>query len=74
VGRGDPLFRNDDRWLGGDCAASSISGRQVLSLGDSFIAGYSRDRRSAVVVRNTVAVQRGTTRPCIRRVYWSSSM
>ncbi len=56
----DRLFRNDDRWLGGD-GANRSRGRQVLWLfGDSFIGrGYSRDRRSAVVVRNTVAVQRG---------------
>jgi len=58
----DRLFRNDDRWLGGDGAASIDlgAGRVLWLFGDSFIGrGYSRDRRSAVVVRNTVAVQRG---------------
>lgn len=58
----DQLFRNDDRWFGGDGAYSIDlgAGRVLWLFGDSFIGrGYSRDRNSAVVVRNTVAVQKG---------------
>ncbi|MFY9168905.1 MAG: DUF4185 domain-containing protein [Desulfomonilia bacterium] len=58
----DQLFRNDVRWLGGDGAYSvDLGAARVLWLfGDSFIGpGYSRDRSEAVIVRNTVAIQRG---------------
>lgn len=58
----DRLFRNDDRWLGGDGAYSvDLGAARVLWLfGDSLIGpGYSRDRAGAAVVRNTVAIQRG---------------
>ena len=58
----EQLFRNDDRWLGGDGAYSVDlgAGRVLWLFGDSFIGqGYSRDRKGATVVRNTVAIQRG---------------
>ncbi|MDX9760527.1 MAG: DUF4185 domain-containing protein [Desulfomonilia bacterium] len=58
----DQLFRNDDRWLGGDGAYSvDLGAARVLWLfGDSLIGpGYSRDRSGVTVVRNTVAIQRG---------------
>ena len=58
----DTLFRSDKCWLGGDGAYSIDLGKQrVLWLfGDSFIdpAG-SGDRNNAVVVRNSLAIQRG---------------
>ena len=58
----EQLFRNDDRWLGGDGAYSvDLGAARVLWLfGDSLVGrGYSRDRSGAAVVRNTVAIQRG---------------
>ena len=71
------LFRGDDRWLGGDGAYSvDLGGARVLWLfGDSFIGrGYSRDRRGALIVRNSVAIQRGYN-PAKASVafYWSIS-
>jgi hypothetical protein len=59
----DALFRNDARWIGGDGAYSvALGGGRVLWLfGDSFIAlDAARSRQNAVLVRNSLAVQRGT--------------
>lgn len=58
----EEAFRHDRFWLGGDGAYSvPLGGERVLWLfGDSFIGdGKSRDRRRALVVRNTVAIQNG---------------
>jgi hypothetical protein len=56
------LFRSDDRWLGGDGAYSvDLGASRVLWLfGDSFIGrGYSRERKGALIIRNSIAIQRG---------------
>jgi hypothetical protein len=58
----DALFHSDPRWLGGDAIYSVDLGRdRILWLfGDSFVAtDGTSDRRHAVMVRNTVAVQHG---------------
>lgn len=60
--KADALFHGDQHWLGGDGAYSiDLGGNRVLWLfGDSFIdPGMTRDRMSATVVRNSLAVQRG---------------
>ena len=58
----DRLFRSDDHWLGGD-GASTVDlgkGRLLWLFGDSFIdQGSSSDRRDAVIVRNSIAIQTG---------------
>ncbi|MCB9885672.1 MAG: DUF4185 domain-containing protein, partial [Planctomycetes bacterium] len=58
----DALFHSDPRWLGGDAVYSvDLGGDRILWLfGDSFVAlDAQRDRRRSVMVRNTLAVQRG---------------
>lgn len=71
-----PLFRSDQRWLGGDGAYSiDLGGQRVLWLfGDSFIDPAATGRRdSAVVVRNSLAIQHGydpTTASMI--FYWGN--
>ncbi|HEU4418198.1 MAG TPA: hypothetical protein VFT55_04625, partial [Planctomycetota bacterium] len=58
----DALFQDDPHWLGGDAAYSvDLGGDRILWLfGDSFVAtGDRSDRTASVMVRNTVAVQRG---------------
>jgi hypothetical protein len=58
----EKLFRTDPRWLGGD-GASSVDlqwGRVLWLFGDSFISkSNSRSRRDAVLVRNSLAIQKG---------------
>ncbi|MEZ5987650.1 MAG: DUF4185 domain-containing protein [Planctomycetota bacterium] len=56
------LFHRDPRWLGGDGALTIPlgGGRTLWLFGDSFVAtGDPPDRRRSVIVRNSVAVQRG---------------
>ncbi len=56
------LFRSDPCWLGGDGASSiDLGARKSLWLfGDSFISTKgSPSRRSAVMVRNSIALQSG---------------
>jgi hypothetical protein len=58
----EEAFRHDRFWLGGDGAYSVVLGQdRVLWLfGDSFIGdGKTRDRRRALIVRNSVAIQKG---------------
>ncbi len=58
----DRLFRSDLCWLGGDGAYSvDLGKKRVLWLfGDSLIdSAGSGDRRNAVVVRNSIAIQQG---------------
>lgn len=58
----DALFRRDPRWLGGDAVYSVDLGhdRILWLFGDSFVApDGARDRRTATMVRNTLAVQQG---------------
>ena len=58
----DALFQRDRRWLGGDAVYSvDLGGDRILWLfGDSFVATSDRrDRREAVMVRNSLAVQQG---------------
>lgn len=58
----EEIFRSDPRWLGGDGAASVDLGRgRVLWLfGDSFIdPSGSGSRRTADLVRNSLAIQTG---------------
>lgn len=58
----DSLFRCDKRWLGGDGAYSVDLGKErVLWLfGDSFIdPEESGERKNAIVVRNSLALQMG---------------
>jgi len=57
------LFTRDIHWLGGDGASSVDLGRQrILWLfGDSFVnPGESRQRKEAVIIRNSVAIQKGS--------------
>ncbi len=58
----DMLFRSDKEWLGGD-GASSVdlgSGRILWLFGDTFIdRGSLGDRREAVIIRNSIAIQNG---------------
>ena len=73
----DRLFRSDLYWLGGDGAYSvDLGKKRVLWLfGDSLIdpAG-SGDRKNAVVVRNSIAIQQGYD-PTTSRItfYWGST-
>jgi hypothetical protein len=56
------LFRKDKSWLGGDGAYTIDlgKGRILWLFGDSFIAtDDSRDRKKAMVIRNSVAIQKG---------------
>ncbi len=58
----DRLFRNDRRWLGADGAFSvDLGGGRVLWLfGDSWVdTSGSGKRDSAVMLRNTIALQQG---------------
>lgn len=58
----EALFKRDRYWLGGDGAYSIDlgAGRVLWLFGDSFIGdGSSRGRKDAVVVRNTIAIQKG---------------
>lgn len=58
----DALFRKDPRWLGGDDAYSVDlgDGRILWLFADSFIAtSPSGTRRESLMVRNTLAIQRG---------------
>ena len=58
----DRLFHADPRWLGADAAFSvDLGGDRVLWLfGDTFVAASDRHvRRESVMVRNSIAVQRG---------------
>lgn len=58
----DALFQSDPHWLGGDAVYSvDLGGERILWLfGDSFVATNDhRDRKQSVMVRNTLAVQRG---------------
>lgn len=58
----DALFRKDPRWLGGDGAYSIDlgAGRILWLFGDSFIAtSPAGTRRESLMVRNTLAIQRG---------------
>ena len=58
----DSLFQRDRCWLGGDAVYSvDLGGDRILWLfGDSFIATTDRrDRREAVMVRNSIAIQQG---------------
>ena len=58
----DSLFRGDKCWLGGDGAYSIDLGKnRILWLfGDSFIdSSRSGDRKNAVVIRNSLAIQQG---------------
>lgn len=58
----EAMFQRDPHWLGGDAVYSvDLGGDRILWLfGDSFVAnGDGRDRRQAVMVRNSIAVQRG---------------
>jgi hypothetical protein len=58
----DRLFHADPRWLGADAAFSvDLGGDRVLWLfGDTFVANSERHvRRESVMVRNSIAVQRG---------------
>jgi len=55
-------FREDGRWLGGDGAYTINlgNGRILWLFGDSLIAADdSRDRKKAVLVRNSAAIQNG---------------
>lgn len=58
----DALFRRDPRWLGAD-AALSVDLRNDTTLwlfGDTFVAkGDPATRRNSVMVRNSIAIQRG---------------
>lgn len=56
VAAADRLFRQDPRWLGADAAYSApLSGGRTLWLfGDTFLGA---DRRTAVMVHNTIGVQ-----------------
>jgi hypothetical protein len=56
------LFRGDPHWLGGDGASSAdLGGGRVLWLfGDSFVnLSFTKSRRDATMVRNSVAIQHG---------------
>ncbi len=56
------LFRKDKRWLGGDGAYTVDlgKGRILWLFGDSFIAADdSLNRKKAILVRNSVAIQKG---------------
>lgn len=58
----DALFQRDPSWLGGDAVYSvDLGGERILWLfGDSFVAPDGRrERRTATMVRNTLALQRG---------------
>lgn len=58
----EALFRSDPHWLGGDAVYSvPLDATRILWLfGDSFVALDGKgDRRSATMVRNTIAVQSG---------------
>ncbi len=58
----DALFHRDAHWLGGDAVYSiDLGGERILWLfGDSFVApDGARDRRTATMVRNSIAVQQG---------------
>ena len=72
----EKLFRSDPRWLGGD-GASSVDlqwGRVLWLFGDSFIdQSGSRSRRNAVLVRNSIAVQKGYD-PSLARMRFSWKM
>lgn len=59
----DALFRRDPRWLGADAAFSVPlgDGRILWLFGDTFVAKTPKNVRSeSVMVRNSVAVQRGS--------------
>jgi hypothetical protein len=60
----DALFHADPRWLGADAALSVDLGdeRTLWLFGDTFVAQdpKSPERARAVLVRNSIAVQRGT--------------
>jgi len=70
------LFRKDNRWLGGDDAYTINlgKGRILWLFGDSFIAtDDSRDRKKAILVRNSVAIQKGYNPLSAEiRFYWGS--
>ncbi len=70
----DALFRSDTRWLGGDAAYSVPLDRErtLWLFGDSFIStGEAPGRTSAVMVRNSVALQTGKNPSSARLVfYW----
>lgn len=58
----EAMFQRDPHWLGGDAVYSvDLGGDRILWLfGDSFVArGEARDRGQAIMVRNTIAIQRG---------------
>jgi hypothetical protein len=58
----DALFRKDPKWLGGDDAYSIDlgSGRILWLFADTFIAtSPANTRRESLMVRNTLAIQRG---------------
>lgn len=58
----DLLFRRDPRWVGSDGAGSIALGgdRSLWLFGDTWIdTSGSHSRRGAVMIRNTVGVQRG---------------
>jgi len=62
--KADRLFRRDPRWLGADAALSVplSKGRSLWLFGDTFVAISSANVRSeSKMVRNTVAIQAGTT-------------
>ena len=62
----DALFQNDSQWIGADAAYSvDLGGGRILWLfGDSFIAkDASRSRSNAWFVRNSVAIQTGSSDP-----------
>lgn len=73
----DVLFHRGPRWLGADAAVSVPLGpdRTLWLFGDTFIAtSRSRVRTESVMVKNTVAVQRGMDpRTAEIAFYWRSA-
>jgi hypothetical protein len=72
----EALFRQDPRWRGGDDAYSIDlgDGRVLWLFGDSFIApGPPYTRRDAIMVRNSVAIQKGYDPTTAKMAfYWRS--
>ena len=73
----DSLFQNDMYWIGGDGAYSiDLGNERILWLfGDSWIdPSGKRDRRNAVMISNTLAIQQGYD-PCSASIefFWNQN-
>ena len=72
----ESLFRQDERWLGSDGAASAVLGKGQIfwSFEDTFVATSERHRRGeSVMVRNTIAIQQGANPlTASMRFYWGT--